>query len=37
MTLKVIKSAFISDQRNNFFEMENKLNRQEHENQVSTL
>ena len=37
MNLKAIKSVIILDRRNNFFEMEKKLNRQEHDNKVSTL
>ena len=37
MTLEAIKFAFILDRRNNFFEMEKKLNYQERENEVSTL
>ena len=37
MTLKAIKSVFILDRRNNYFEMEKKLNHQEHENKVSPL
>ena len=37
MTLKAIKPASILDRRNNFYEMEKKLNHQERENEVSTL
>ena len=37
VTLEPIKSAFILDRRNTFFEMVKKLNHQEHENKVTTL